>query len=48
MPDYSQSLPSQITMCRRQLGLTALDPSKSAGGLHALRPSDRFRCRRLG
>ena len=32
MPDYSQSLPSQITMCRRQLGLTALDPSKSAGG----------------
>ena len=32
MPDNSQSLPSQITMCRRQLGLTALDLSKSAGG----------------
>ena len=32
MPDAANDLPSQITMRRRQLSLTAYDPAKSAGG----------------
>ncbi|MBV1927517.1 MAG: aryl sulfotransferase, partial [Rhodobacteraceae bacterium] len=32
MPDAAQDLPNQITMCRRQIGLTAHDPANSAGG----------------